>query len=159
MGMVLASPAYANWQFTTWGMTPDQVIAASGGKAQAVSNAEARGHSLLSASLFDKLSMPYDTGMLHFNADFLFNPKGELAAVNLRFKGSLSEGAQLKAAMVSKYGEPNDRSHSYVVSTMNWLTDGDIVGLTEIGDAMAASLGSSITIQYKPRATPENNGL
>lgn len=32
-----ASPAAANWQYTTWEMSPEQVIAASGGQARAAS--------------------------------------------------------------------------------------------------------------------------
>ena len=38
--LLVASPALADWQYTRWGMTPQQVVAASGGKVALLPEAE-----------------------------------------------------------------------------------------------------------------------
>lgn len=41
IALCVVSPAHADWQYTKWGMSPEEVVAASNGKAHLVSDAEA----------------------------------------------------------------------------------------------------------------------
>jgi hypothetical protein len=97
MAVLFSSAAHADWQFTKWGMTPEQVIAASGGQASAVSPTGSTAASTLAR-------MPFASGDLQFTASFVFDPARRLNMVRLeQTKGS---GKVAYDALVAKFGEP-----------------------------------------------------
>lgn len=93
-GMLLVGqPAFANWQFTKWGMTPQQVLEASGGQAVIVipgpwpdENVRNRG--------------PYRSGEYEFIAKFRYTDE-KLTSVLLTMDGAC--GA-LKGDLIGLYG-------------------------------------------------------
>lgn len=76
-----ASPAAANWQFTKWGMTADQVKAASVGKEE------------------------YTAGNYAFKVDYVYGDDGGLSRVVLTLKKPIQCEA-LIADLSVKYGKP-----------------------------------------------------
>lgn len=108
-GALCAGPASADWQFTKWGMSKDQVIKASRGKASDADVADLEAHNLANKSATAQLKMPYTTGPLSFTAYFLFSLDGQLVTVELDAVGGANAQAAFDA-VGGKYGMP-DRSH------------------------------------------------
>ncbi len=78
-----APEAHADWQYTRWGMTPQQVIDASGG--QAVKNDNVSGDSADDAQ--GLLQAYYSMGTYKFMVVFLFDrSSGVLTMVQLKLK-------------------------------------------------------------------------
>ena len=73
-----ASAAKADWEYTKWGMTPQQVVSASNNLAQAGTDLEPDGDGNVS-----KLVAPYQGGKFSFRADFGFDKSDKLASVTL----------------------------------------------------------------------------
>src|SRR5581483_5006187 len=84
LGIVLAltccgaSAAKADWEYTRWGMTPQQVVSAS--KNLATENADLRPDSDGNVT---KLVAPYQSGNFSFEARFEFDAADRLAGVTL----------------------------------------------------------------------------
>ena len=100
--------AFADWQFTRWGMTPDEVSAAA-----RPSVIQAPKH-----TLFDNadrlLVMPYVAGEFAFQAEFFFSakePKG-LYSVGLVLKSDQSCWT-LESALKANYGLPDTGARLY----------------------------------------------
>jgi len=133
-------PAAANWQFTKWGMTPEQVIAASAGKASMTSAENSRGRS--AGSLTAKVEMPYSVGEFEFRADFSFDQNNQLAEVTLQLEtGTMSA---LRVALEQKYGAALPHG--------NWHSEGDEIILFPIGETHGF-------IAYRPLKNANNSGL
>ncbi len=120
--LLTTSPARADWQYTKWGMTPEQVVAASGGKAE-----------LLPAqrrppipSLETVASGEFQDGALTLRTTFSFNAVGGLACV---FYGVTSHDgdAAFKSSLVSRYGPPQRTSGLPAIGLQNltWTTATD----------------------------------
>jgi len=73
-----AGAAKADWQYTKWGMTPQQVISAS--NSQAKEGSDLRPDSDGNVS---KLVAPYQIGTFVFQADFGFDAADRLSSVTL----------------------------------------------------------------------------
>jgi hypothetical protein len=73
-----AGTAKADWEYTKWGMTPQQVVIAS-------KNLTTEGSDLHpdSDGNVSKLIAPYQSGKFHFEAQFGFNATDKLASVTL----------------------------------------------------------------------------
>src|SRR4051812_8355903 len=66
-----AQPAQADWQFTKWGMTPDQVLAAGQGTVATKRLDQAQGEN---SSCYLQMSNPYTLGEIIFTkAEFCFD--------------------------------------------------------------------------------------
>src|SRR5580698_11415147 len=84
LGIVLAlaccgvSAAKADWKYTKWGMTPQQVVSASNHLAR--ENSDLRPDSDGNVS---KLVAPYQSGKFPFEAQFGFDAADKLASVTL----------------------------------------------------------------------------
>lgn len=101
--IVLAtSKAHADWQYTKWGMTPDQVVAASGGKAVMILPDDKLAKSDLQSK--SKVRADYATNELSFRSYFEFGPSG-LEAVRLK---PINDDAIYRANSLieSVYGKP-----------------------------------------------------
>ena len=84
LGVVLAlaccgaGAAKADWEYTKWGMTPQEVLIASKNLATAGSDLAPDSDGNVS-----KLVAPYQSGKFSFRADFGFNAADKLASVTL----------------------------------------------------------------------------
>lgn len=98
----LLSPAEANWQYTFWGSTPDDVIKASNGRAIENTN---RGRDMEGYRTL--LKAPYQSGPFSFTAYFVFDLSGHLKFVDLE---TISvDCTMLLAELSNTYGPPADR--------------------------------------------------
>src|SRR5216684_2564277 len=78
------APARADWQYTKWGMSPNELVRASAGKA--VPNTDTTHNR---ADAIAQLTSPYTTGGFSFVAYFLFE-RDKLVFVDLE----LTEGSR-----------------------------------------------------------------
>lgn len=142
--------AAADWQYTKWNMTPQQVIKAGQGAPKPVSGEEAkqkqRGKSIV------KLKAPFKSGNMSFMAYFHFDPKTDGLVMVVLSIDEVGQGGYLRAQLMSKYGEPNDTQIQEFSQTgfYTWLAD-DLVTLM-ISDSFA-------NLFYEPRVNPNNQGL
>jgi hypothetical protein len=134
-----AQPSRADWQYTKWGMTVEEAIAASKGSLQPCTKACDPIHLADGARLFG----PYSSGDFHFTAYLLFHD-GRLSSVRLVLQGG--NYLTLAQAMRSKYGEP---TVSNSVGDM-WRTATEQVNLIALGHP---------TVMYQPRVNASNKGL
>jgi hypothetical protein len=151
IGVVLASlsaaHASADWQYTKWGMTPEQVIEASGGSATWISPPDPplrSGRQLLVKS-------PYSAGQLHFSVTFVFAlPERHLAQVNMTLKGDDADADLLGQSLVAKYGVPR-RGEDDGYPGLLWRD--------EAGNNLVFVPSGMAMVVYKPLRKLETNGL
>jgi hypothetical protein len=149
--LAFATPAAADWQYTKWGATIDQVQKASKGALQRCDNAPVCSERSLPNSAV-QLYGGYTTGQFNFSAYPMFNRHtSRLDAVALELSDPTMAGA-LGAALRSKYGEPVNASRGSTMSTSTWRDRNDEITLMTIGERNA-------TLRYSPRATASNKGL
>lgn len=150
---LVSSAAKADWQYTKWGMNPDEVVKASEGKVLQCTSEICDGHQPTGVSsdialLFAK----YSAGKYPFHAFFYFDKKSRgLTIVNLNLVDRslvLPLGADLKA----RYGEPSEQSRTSVTRDMQWRTETDDIFFSVIGSDNAS-------IRYRARKNPNNQGL
>jgi hypothetical protein len=95
-------PAHADWQYTKWGMTPEQVIEASGGTVSKIPAGQQPGKSR--PGFVALLSGVYSTGDFNFKVDFQFaKDKLEMVGMNLVEHDRCK---RLQSALLSRYGPP-----------------------------------------------------
>jgi hypothetical protein len=67
----VSTSAFADWQYTKWGMTTEEVITASGNKA----SKPTKPNTIKDGHIVNLLSAPYNTERFKFKADFWFGKK------------------------------------------------------------------------------------
>jgi hypothetical protein len=127
--LVCAAPAFAHWEYTRWGMSPAEVIAASSG---AVRPAEG-GYGEQVFDLDLRAQGIYRAGGMDFEVRFFFTPgENRLTAVKLIPAASRCDdlARQLRAA----HGE-GERSNLQIGHVMHWAdpANGDSVLYADIG--------------------------
>jgi len=150
--LLMSAPAVADWQYTKWGMTADQVGAASKGQMKRCSAVCDKQTTATSTAL---LYGPYQSGTLPFTAFAFFDKQTKkLVQMSLRLDDS-SKGNELIGGLRAKYGDPVSESKTQVLHLLVWRPAGDQIDLTRIG------FGGdfSYTLGYHPRATSSNKGL
>jgi hypothetical protein len=149
------APANADWQYTKWGMTPQQVVEASGGKIKRLEKPRQGRPGEIAL-----LEGPYETGNLKFRATFVFRdaePK-PLTMVNLTFLDSEKLTCRgVHEALFAKYGEPMHSTYDPMTRDRHlfWqekLVNLDIELYRTIGDIFCF-------VTYRPLVTEENRGL
>lgn len=140
-------PAQADWQFTKWGMTPEEVITASNGVAKHNDDSQIRSRSPVDGSQSAIVSMPYSTDSFSFEVNFLFKDN-HLSSVDLNM--TQGDNLNLKAALRSKYG-PGGNGASESGRGNDWWTDTDHIAL------MVA--GRLAFLSYTPRDSSNTKGL
>lgn len=108
---ICALPAQAHWQFTKWAMTPEQVVAASGGTAQLGS-----GEKSVQGDAVKGAVGRYEAGDYKFAVNYWFNASG-LSGVSLSLKDD-DQCLALQRDLLAKYGEPVERSGGSVQRRM-----------------------------------------
>lgn len=116
--LLVTNPVYADWQYTKWGMTPEEVIKASRGGLQLVQNSKER----------NVLVKGYHrTGDYSFVIEFTFSEKRELEKIFLRSTGNDGNADdELKQSLIKIYGIPSQHeSYGYPlrIETMVWKSD------------------------------------
>ena len=126
--LVYSPPVDANWQWTTWGMTLDQIIAKSNGGVRTTTEGERESHSVGTKAQPElKVALayaPYTTGKYEFDAWFLFDPrKKSLVCVYLNLKDKML-GQALRQDLMAKYGR-SENSEDFFGKASNWFTEDD----------------------------------
>ena len=107
-------PAAADWQYTQWGMTPDQVRAASNDAAQPNLN-----RTLDAGGLKAVLTAPYQGATLPFTAVFLFDDGGKLKLVTLDPIGDIACPVIVQA-LRANHGMPKGKADMVHATTLRW---------------------------------------
>jgi hypothetical protein len=146
-----APEAHADWQYTRWGMTPQQVIDASGG--QAVKNDNVSGDSTDDAQ--GLLRAYYIMGTYKFVAVFLFDrSSGVLTMVQLKLKNLETEaGYDLHAFLWGKYGAPLDQLDLSDIAATTWRDERNYNHVAWLRN------GDTFKVQYKPLALTTSEEL
>jgi hypothetical protein len=137
LGATCAANCSADWQFTIWGMSVEQVIDASHGALRKVGGAGPI-----------KVKGPYSTGDATYDAVFYFSDSG-LDGVGLAQDGAGNCQAT-KAALVAKYGAPSDSTTQH--STWRSAETGDLVEWTDLifFKRKSGASGGDCLVSYKP---------
>lgn len=147
-----ALPAAADWQYTRWNMTPDQVMSASKGQLKRC----ALGCPGQSSPKYDALlEGEYQSGEFRFKVYALFE-KGtnKLSLMHLNLLQP-DQAYSLIGALTTKYGKPVDGSQSQISKLSIWRDKSDQISVFVIG----YQTPKSATLSYQPRLTDSNKGL
>ncbi len=141
LAIMSTGPALADWQYTRWGMSPREVIEASGGAAKPHNNLADNGPTQRS-----KVVAPYRSGEHLFRSRFVFDPLDRLIIVMLELSDP-SKCPELYRDLTSAYGPP--QSFGVGRSLPKWWDkkNGNAVLLIDLSK-------SSCSIQYTPLAAP-----
>lgn len=143
-------PAAADWQYTRWGMTPEQVKEASNGAAQDNSD-----HKLDASGVNARLTAPYQGVSLPFTAVFLFGERDLLKYVTLKPVGKIACPV-IVDALAANYGKPEGEADMVHATTMRWddLNNDNLVVYLDLGHG-------DCTIQYSklPPTSPDGKAL
>lgn len=149
--MGLATASYADWQYTKWGMTPEQVIIASKGLAVHTKDKENISRSASDGAHKVQLTTQYESGKFKFTVYFLFDRNSsELTYVHLLLNDK-KFNSELLGATTSKYGKYDGKSLGEYLKIYYWYAAGDQITYTDAS--------SSVTLRYHPRLTKNNVGL
>ena len=139
---------YADWQYTKWGMTPDQAIEASGGKLVKYEERTAptdKNRALLKGK--------HLSGQFQFDAVLYFSINtNQLSYVSLQLLDSSLRFA-LRQDLIQKYGKPIMESGGTARLT-RWhdTAANNMVELLQIGDDFNL-------LRYHPLLSADNRGL
>ncbi len=140
-----SAPAHADWQYTKWGMTPEQVAAASKG-AVTVGTGDPGDHY---AGADIGATGTYVSGDYTFSAVFYF-VQGKLADIRLKMNGP--DGYKLKNDLDGVYGKPfYESGGNFPLVTYHDVAKNNRVDLLMIG--------SSTTLEYRPLKNASASGL
>lgn len=148
---LLAAPtlAHADWQWTRWDMTSDQVIAAS--KGALTRQAPRPGARVHGWEMLANGQVEYEG--FRFNSEFFFDADGKALKVVRLTLADVNECAALEKRMRKLYGEPVDKSlsmGSLQMKSLMWADDGkqNFAGFTStnaVGD-----MAPLCFIRYRP---------
>lgn len=148
---LMTDPVYADWQYTHWGMTADQAIAASNGTLTPCTPAACKGAA--GGKFQPKTIGQYQSAEFKFENIMLFDDAGGLAKVRLKLADP-AQIARLQSALVSKYGEFVVENAGFL-HARRWMTATDRIELQNIGTDKRAL----VLLEYSPRSTAANKGL
>lgn len=130
--LLFPATAHANWQWTQWGMTGEEVRAAAPTKVVPTTPEERSANSMSDGSQIALLSGRYSAGDFKFIVYFLFNDNG-LKCVSLKLADP-SKSPALLSALIAKYGEGKDLTDQYMIGR-RWTAD-DQVTYIQLGDSL-----------------------
>jgi len=111
---LVPAPASAHWEFTRWGMSLQQVVAASRGAVRALPAEERR--RMPSARMEYRAAGEFRSGTLRLSVAFAFDARnGGLVCVSAR--GDAAQGQALRARLMRQFGEPQERGRDPATST------------------------------------------
>jgi hypothetical protein len=113
-----SAPAWANWQYTRWGMSSDEVFKAAKGRAVAIPESEQPAESTVTT--IAKLTSTFSYGRFSFHVFFRFDREtGGLSQVVLSLDSS-ADCRLLKQSLADEYGKPVREDTLSVTSTAEW---------------------------------------
>jgi hypothetical protein len=121
----IATSARANWAFTHWGMTPEEVVAASGGAAHVLPPNERTRYDELHWEL--SVKGHYREGPLAYQMGFMFDTETHRLKCIL-YNATGDDVRPLTENLIAKLGKPQKDSDFGSVRDMTW-THGDEVEL------------------------------
>lgn len=154
--LAFSGAAGADWQYAKFGMTVDQVIAASDGKArlEPYPGHDQKPGGVLSAKSLARAE--YSFNGLDFDVYFAFDvATGGLSLVDLDLKkGGPRYCDDVLRELQAIYGPPETGRSSSIVHQYNWRSDstGNHVSLLAVGR-------ESCFLNYKPLVRPGAGGL
>jgi hypothetical protein len=111
--------AHAEWEYTKWGMTPAQVTAASKGEASITPEPDRYKNTEDHWEI--AVQGHHAFGSLKLDTAFTFDTRtGGLQCVFYNATGD--DAAQLKVAMIKRYGPPAKQSSMDGAQMLNWTT-------------------------------------
>jgi hypothetical protein len=123
LATLIAPAARADWQYTRWGMTPEQVVAASGGKVSLLPEKERpRIPPLITAAKGE-----FTDGQMRLRTVFTFNSESMgLQCVSYGVRVHDDDDA-FKALLIGRYGQPQSTSGVEFLGQKNfgWQTAND----------------------------------
>ncbi len=131
-----APPARADWAFTRWGMTPEQVVAASGGAARLIPPGRRERFDAQNWELAAEGSS--DDGGVATTVGFMFDTQGGGLTCVL-YNAAGDDAAKLEKAMVARYGRPAKDGDFGPARMKSWSTP-DAVELVVNPDQPAAAV-------------------
>lgn len=159
-GVLLAasSDAHADWQYTRWTMTIDEVAKSSNGQLKPCDPQSCSGQAIKDQRYEIALVGNYLSGAYKFKAFLYFDKSTKrLSLVSLKLDdptGGFRLGADLKA----KYGEPTKMSNTAISKDMEWRTKTDEISFSALFHPTTMVV-SYATVRYTPRQTANNKGL
>jgi hypothetical protein len=113
---IAAAPASADWEYTRWGMTAEQVIKASGGRAHAMPASRRYGDN---AGQFEITVEASDPGPPRTTIGFQFGlPSGGLQCVLINAMGN--DADSLIAQFQQRYGAPDSDDSLGPTRMLEW---------------------------------------
>lgn len=147
--------AAADWEYTRWGMTPQQVVDASAGSAAPIATEESEGKKLVPEGTPPALKSAWRTGDFRFTAYFYFDDSDALTRVILDLEDGDDRGVM--GALVERYGEPFRQASTWsrrsgpdlsFTDMAAWQTPTDQIGYLRFRD-----LGQ-VQLEWRPRPAP-----
>jgi hypothetical protein len=136
--LLIASSARADWQYTRWGMTPEQVVAASGGKAELLPEKERPRIPPLTTAAKGY----FEDGALRLRTTFSFNTEGGGLMCVWYGVGNHADDDAFKAMLIKRYGPPQSKSGIAFLGQENlsWKTATDQIDATFSKDDTAYAM-------------------
>jgi hypothetical protein len=127
----MATPAAADWQYTRWGMSPEQVVAASNGMVQLGPPPQGKTYDNLTGRALGK----HERDGATFLAFFHFDAANGLAKVALERSGGTACAA-LQGALVAQLGPPAKSTRNNFATIEEWrdTARGNLVRYVLVGD-------------------------
>ena len=141
--------ANADWQYTKWGMTPEQAIEASGGKLAKNDGKPPDPKDKDRALLKGK----HVSGQFEFDAVIYFNINtNQLSRLSLTLLNP-TLGFLLRQSLIQKYGTPMlDSGDTLRLSRWHDTSENNVIELLQIGT-------TSSVLRYLPLRSADNRGL
>lgn len=149
--MTAVSPALANWQFTSWGMTLGQVKMAASANVTEIdplTRNSVNGDRIL-------LEGVYSTGTFNFTADYAFDASTHLDRVHLVLQSG--DALALRTALNKKYGDPKhvDSDFDAFGGRITWITPEETIVLQQMS-GYSPGVTPNVTLDYsRPSSLPE----
>jgi hypothetical protein len=136
--LLITPAARADWQYTRWGMTPEQVVAASGGKAELLPEQDRPRIPPLTTAAKGY----FEDGSLRLRTVFSFNTEGGGLMCVWYGVGNHADDEAFKAALIKRYGPPQSKSSIAFLGQENfgWKTATDEIDATFSKDDTAYAL-------------------
>jgi hypothetical protein len=124
-------PAAADWQYTRWGMSPEQVVAASNGAVRLGPPPQGKTYDKLTGRALGN----HEADGATFHAFFHFDAANGLAKVALE-RNSGTACAALQGGLAAQYGQPVKSTRNNFATIDEWrdAVRGNVVRYVLVGD-------------------------
>jgi hypothetical protein len=146
-----ANIAHADWQFTKWGMSPDQVRTAAATAGWAVR--PGRGDAAPWSGATVEFVGPYEIDEFKFEAAYGFKDGG-LASVSLKSAGD--QCWLIHQRVQDRYGSPDQKFHSNTSADLRWR---DQANNNAVVSSVVKSSPPHCWLSYRPLLSSAAKGM